>query len=360
MKTSFVSSLSIQNAMRLTVSQAQSELLKAQSEATTGKYYDLGVALAERTSQSLDLNREVARLKALSETNSLSTQRLASSQTALSNISDAGQSMLNTVLALSGSEDANSLKTARTSIENAFSIFADMSNMALNGEFLFAGINSDVQPATNMQTNVATAYNTELQFYLTSQGLTDKSEMSPAQMDSFLSIVETKFNGTSTLTDPPHTGRGGEDLWTSYVSQASDTNMTSRISKTEVVESSTNTNTQGMRYMALGAISALTFMDASLDTPARQAANRKMNQFIAAGIDGVDVDRGKLGLSEERIEKANDSLNAQQTIIKTYLGDLEGVDGYEAATRVKNLLALVDASYTLTARIQQLSLVNFL
>ncbi len=40
--------------------------------------------------------------------------------------------------------------------------------------------------------------------------------------------------------------------------------------------------------------------------------------------------------------------------------DLEGVDTVEVASRLKSLLSLVDASYTLTARIQQLSLVNFL
>jgi len=39
---------------------------------------------------------------------------------------------------------------------------------------------------------------------------------------------------------------------------------------------------------------------------------------------------------------------------------VEGVDPYEASTRMNSLLAQVEASYTLTSRIQQMSLMNYL
>ncbi|MEN9894165.1 MAG: hypothetical protein RIR97_17, partial [Pseudomonadota bacterium] len=58
--------------------------------------------------------------------------------------------------------------------------------------------------------------------------------------------------------------------------------------------------------------------------------------------------------------KSNESLTAQINIVKTNLNDLQGVDPYEASTRVNTLLQQVETSYTLTAKIQKLSLVNFL
>jgi flagellar hook-associated protein 3 FlgL len=67
-----------------------------------------------------------------------------------------------------------------------------------------------------------------------------------------------------------------------------------------------------------------------------------------------------LGLSENRIEKANESLQVQIDIIDTTLTSKIEVDAYEASTRVNNLLSLVEASYTLTSKIQALSLVNYL
>jgi flagellar hook-associated protein 3 FlgL len=42
------------------------------------------------------------------------------------------------------------------------------------------------------------------------------------------------------------------------------------------------------------------------------------------------------------------------------LNNLEGVDPYEASTRVSGLMAQIELSYSLTARLQQMSLLKFL
>jgi flagellar hook-associated protein 3 FlgL len=47
-------------------------------------------------------------------------------------------------------------------------------------------------------------------------------------------------------------------------------------------------------------------------------------------------------------------------IINTQLTDLVGVDTYEASVRLNTLLTQVETSYTITSKIQDLSLVNFL
>ena len=189
------------------------------------------------------------------------------------------------------------------------------------------------------------AFDSAVSGFLTANGLTDKSQMSAAQMKTLLGNLETMFNGP---------------YWTGTVSQASATNMTSRISQNEVVQTSVNTNADGMRYTALGAMVALEFMDVSMPASVRSVVKDAAQEYIATGIADLTAQRGKLGVSEERVKKANDSIDAQKKIISDYLMDLEGIDVPEAATRVKNLQSLVDASYTLTARLQQLSLVNFL
>jgi flagellar hook-associated protein 3 FlgL len=50
----------------------------------------------------------------------------------------------------------------------------------------------------------------------------------------------------------------------------------------------------------------------------------------------------------------------QIDIFKTFLNELEGVDPYEASTRVNALISQIETSYALTARIQQLSLTRLL
>lgn len=348
MKTSLISSLSVSNALRLTMSQAQRDLMRASQESLSGKHYDLGVALAEKTAQSLDMNREVDRLKSLSTANSLVTTRLSSSQAALESMADSGQDILNTILAFGGNIDKSSIETSKTTIRSALSLFTEKANMSVNGEYLFSGINTDVQPMADFldpASPARVAFDSAVSGFLTANGLTDKSQMSASQMTTLLGNLETMFNGT---------------YWTGTASQASATNMTSRISKNEVVQTSVNTNADGMRHMVLGAMVALEFMDVSMPADVRSVVKSAAENHIATGIADLTGQRGRLGVSEERVKKANESIEAQKKIISDYLMDLEGIDVPEAATRVKNLQSLVDASYTLTARLQQLSLVNFL
>ena len=44
----------------------------------------------------------------------------------------------------------------------------------------------------------------------------------------------------------------------------------------------------------------------------------------------------------------------------SHIGALEGVDPYEASSRLSTLLTQVETAYAMTARIQQLTLLNYL
>ena len=100
MKTSFISNLAVQSAMRSTINQVQNELIQSQKEVVTGQLYNIGETLGGTTTRALDLRRERDMMDNLMATNSVVTQRLSSSQMALETISDAGQTALNTYVAL--------------------------------------------------------------------------------------------------------------------------------------------------------------------------------------------------------------------------------------------------------------------
>ncbi|HET7412807.1 MAG TPA: flagellin, partial [Pararhizobium sp.] len=74
----------------------------------------------------------------------------------------------------------------------------------------------------------------------------------------------------------------------------------------------------------------------------------------------IDGDRSQLGVAQARVKKANTALKNQTDIINTQIAGLTSVDKTEAITRVNTLMTQIEASYNLTARIQQLSLVNYL
>lgn len=351
MKASFVSNMSLQNAMRLTVSKAQKEMVQLQEETVTGRHADVGATLGAKTARTLNLHRDLQRMESLKSTNALTTQRLAASQEALGKMSEAANGAMEVLIALSGITTADQLDLAQKNMGNALSTFTAAANTSLSGEYLFAGINSDVipfkdyfegSPASDAKTAFDNAFFVHFGFTQTDPGVAD---ITPDDMKAFIDDLETSFMGPD---------------WQTNWSTASDENMQSRVSAAETVQSSTNTNTEGMRYMALGLVLGQELLALGTTEQTRKTVSDAAINYMGRAVSGVDSERSKLGISESRVTQANVSLNAQITILGTSIKDMEGIDTYEAATRVTTLELQLSLAYTLTSRIQNLSLLNYL
>lgn len=349
MKTSFVSNLSVQNVLRRTVAQAQNEMKKLQEESVTGRFSDVGVSLGVKTARSLNLQGDLARMEALISTNALTTQRLSASQGALTLMSDAANKANEALIALSGSQSANELDVAKQTFADAISIFTGAANTSFAGEYLFAGTNTDVIPVTDYLSTppsaAKVAFDTAFAAFMAGPpAYATPADIPPAAMQTFIDDLETSYMGV------------GWDDWSS----ASDQNMTSRISNTEVVQSSTNANTDGMRKFALGAVIGYELLSLGLGDATRKTVSDAALKYIGEGITGIDAERTTLGISQARVKQANTSLEAQKTILTTGIRSLESVDTYEAATRLNTLESQLSLAYTLTSKIQNMSLLNFL
>lgn len=350
MKTSFISNQSLQNVMRLTISRGQSEIQKLQKEAVTGRHADVGIALGAQTSSSVSLNRDVMRFETILDSNTLVTQRLSASQLAMDLMSDSAQQMLEAFIAANGADDADRLAIARRDVEASLDAFTSAANTSSNGEYLFSGINSDVRPLEDYQSAGSApkaAFDASfLGHFGFAQDDPAAAGITAAQMDDFLTnVLEPSFSGAA---------------WTTDWSSASDTNISSRIRRNEVVESSVNINANGMRNFGLAAVIGIELLDTPLTSEVRAVVNARAIQHAGQAVTGIDNERSSLGVSENRVAKANVSLESQIRIVRLHLYDIEGVDAYEASTRMNALLDQVETSYTITARIQQLNLMSYL
>jgi flagellar hook-associated protein 3 FlgL len=353
--------------MRNSIAGVQREMVKANQEAVTQKHADLGVALGANTSRALDLSRDITRINSLLSTAALATQRLETAELALKNMNESGLAIQSAILTLGSSSDETNLATARKAMTDALDSFTTFANTAVQGEYIFAGINSDVKPMQDYFVSgspAKAAVDTELNHYLTANGIASASVMTKPQMEDFLNQLEGKFNGTQPLTSPPHPAAlAGKDFWTSFFSDASDENMKVRISPSEMVDSSTNSNSQGMRNFAFASIISMEFLKGNMTKEAREAVASRTTTVISKAMNGVDSlnqQRTTVGISTERVSKAEESLQAQEDILTKSLGSMEGVDPEEAATRLNTMKTLLETAYAVTAKIQQLSLANFL
>lgn len=372
MKSSFISSSAIQNAMRMTIRQAQNQMTKASLEATTGTYADIGASLGGGAAKSIDFNREIDRIASIQDSNSVVEARMESTQVGLTTMKNSGDALVKSLTALQGSTTPNNITVTLQAAASALSVMMDTGNSMVNGEYLFAGINTDVQPLTDQTTAANAAIQTNLKAYAANKGVAVNALTSADIADFTTRFVEPMFsqdtfNATSTPAAFPTTPAGATPYvtappaWNTW-SKASDTNMTSRISNSEVIVSSTNANSDGMRYMAMATVMTGALMDPTLglSTDALSQVSKNAITYTAQATAGLVTQASQLGLSQERVSKANDALDAQSDIMKNKLVDLTGVDPYEASTLVKTLETQLETAYTIVSKIQQLSLVNYL
>jgi flagellar hook-associated protein 3 FlgL len=364
MKLSTISSNAIQNAMRLTIRQSQNDMTQASLEATTGVYADIGVSLGGQTAQSIDLTRETSRIDAILGSNSIAEGRMTASQNALSNMSTAAQDFMNQLVALRGNADGSSTQLVQQTATDSLSSLIGAGNTMLNGQYIFAGTNTDVQPLTDNTAAATSAIQTALTAYAANAGVA-VSALTGTQMTSFItSYVEPAFSGTPASPAPAAlVDTSGNPItipdWSTW-SSASSQNLTSRISNSEVVDTSTNANGAGMRYLALAATLTTALSGLTLSPDAANAVSDQATSYARQAVDGLNNQASQLGLSQSRATKADDALNAQKDIFNNNIVDLQGVDPYEASTKVISLETQLQTAYTIVSKIQQLSLVNYL
>jgi flagellar hook-associated protein 3 FlgL len=348
MKTSAISTSALSDSMRSAVAKLQARLAEAQKEVTTGRHADVGRVLGARTGEVISLRQEHVRLQTITETNGLVAARLDGAQAALEGLAQTAQTFLGHLMAArSGGENQ---KVLQTEAKSALSVFTESLNTALNGASLFAGINADIRPiadyaapgAANAQA-VADAFSSA---FGVAQSDPSVAGISAEDMQSFL---DTTF---ADLFEP--------GAWSGTWSTASDQNVRSRISSTELIQTSVNANDAAFRKLASAFTMVADLGAADLNQNAFQTVVDTATRAVAEAIDGLTGLQADLGIAQERLIKANDRMAIQVDIMTNHIGILEGVDPYEASSRVASLLTQVETAYAMTARIQSLSILNYL
>ena len=349
MKATPISTLSLVNATRETRVDLQVKLAKAQKESSTGRFADVGLSLGYLSQRTVSLRQDLERMTTFKDTNAVASSRLELTQTTLEGMNDAAQSFMQTLVAARAARSSDSVAVVDAKAKLT-SLSASL-NTAVNGTYIFAGVNTDVKPITDYfgdppsaaQTAVADAFNNAFGF---AQGDPGADSITGADMQTFLDGAFADLFGSAD--------------WTTTWSAASDQNITSRITTNERIETSANANAEPFRMIA----SVYTMIaDLGIEDLGENAYNAVIDKAIAVlgqGISDLTQLRAGLGTAQERIKSANDRIDIQVTLIQQHVTDLEGVDPYEATANVNALLTQIETAYALTARLQNLSLIDYI
>ncbi len=344
-----ISTLSLTSPLRQSVQQAQAALANAQTEVSTGLKADLGLSLGAATGTSISLQNETDALTSYKATNGFAATRLSATSDALTAILSTAQAMSASLVTASSAGGLTT--TVQDGAKAGLQSLISGLNTSAGGQYVFGGIKTDnppmsdyfsVQPSAAKQAVDATFQSA----FGTSQTSADASSISGTAMQSYL---DTQFASM-------FTGSGWQSNW----SQASSQTITSTLSPGQTATTSVSANGNANQNLAEAYTMLTEFTGQNLSSDARAAVVSTAQKLVASGISGLADAQSNVGIVQATVTSANAQIDAKVEVLKTSVSNLDSVDPYALSSQVTALQTQLESSYSLTNRLQQLSLVNYL
>jgi flagellar hook-associated protein 3 FlgL len=346
MSTTFISTNSISTTLRISSMRSRAALSEATKEATTGRLADVGKSLGALAGRDVVLRAELLDIEKLVDTNALVSGHLDVSQQRVGVLIDTAEAFQKDLLAARNSASGGVI-IAQPAGANLQSLLATL-NVTMDGQYLFGGINTGVAPIQDYAAGSPSKTAVDTAFFATfgfAQNSPLASSITAANMQTFLdTTLKTQFD------DP---------AWGLTWSTASDQVMRSRISTTQTIDTSVSANEPAFRKLAL-AYTMLSDLGTNLNQAAFQAVVDTALLGIGDAINDLAGVGARLGTAQQQTTSASSRLRVQSDLITQQVTAMENVDPEEASVRVTNLETQLDMALALTARIQKLSILNYL
>jgi flagellar hook-associated protein 3 FlgL len=347
MSANYISTLMLSSSLRYSITSNQAALSKASTEATTGRFADVGLELGATTGGDVTLRADMSFADQLVDTNGLVAGRLDVTQDRITQLSSTATDFLKDLIAARSTDGGGRiiLPPASSNLQDLIGAL----NISYNGSYLFSGINTQNQPVTAYAAGSASKNQVDSDFLSTfgfSQSSASVSSITPAQMQSFLN---TSFDAE--FASP---------AWNTNWSSATDQVMQSRISTTEIADTSVSANQIGFRKLAEAYTMMADLGNANLNQSTFQVVVDKAIGLVGSAITDLAALGGSVGTVQQRLTTATDKLKTQKDILNNQIVGMEQVDPTEASVRVNALQTQIQTALALTSQLQKISLINYL
>ncbi len=347
MSANYISTLMLSSSLRYSITNNQAALSKASTEATTGRFADVGLQLGATTGGDVTLRADLNFADQLVDTNGLVAGRLDVTQDRITQLSTTATDFLKDLIAARSTDGGGRiiLPPASSNLQDLIGAL----NISYNGSYLFSGINTQNQPITAYTAGSASKNQVDSDFAAAfgfPQSSASVANITPAQMQSFL-------NG-------PFDAEFASPAWNTNWSSATDQPMQSRISTTEIADTSVSANQSGFRKLAEAYTMMADLGNANLNQSTFQVVVDKAVGLVGSAITDLAALGGSVGTVQQRLTTATDKLKTQKDILNNQIVGMEQVDPAEASTRVNALQTQIQTALALTSQLQKISLINYL
>lgn len=348
-----LSSFSMSYGPRQILSDLQTELVKRQSELSSGRKADIGLSLGAQTRQSISLSASFDLLQTHLASNQLITSRVDAAQTSLTSLIENSTALQKTLI--NSQPDGGGRGIIAEQAKTSLTLFISTLNGVSNNGYIFGGVKTDTAPLNNYFSNPASASKTAVD-----------TVFSSAPPDGFGFSQSSPLVSTITsqqiedFIDGPLTSVFSDTEWAANWSNASSQPVKNRIAPGNTIETSTTANDPALRKIAMAYVMMTDLGNDRLSPDAFKTLVSRAAETLTAGITELNSTRARVGVMQQNIKMANEAMQMQSNVIEIQIGRMEGIDQTEVAARINSLMTQIETSYSLTAKISQLSLVKYL
>jgi flagellar hook-associated protein 3 FlgL len=346
--SNWISSQSVYSGLRQSIVKTQAELAARTTELSTGQHADVGLSLADRAGMLVSLESQKDALDTISSSNQLALTRLGTTQTILDQMQNAAQNLMNDLISDDGS--TTNAGTIQSLAKTGLDAFIGQLNSTISGDFIFGGINSSTKPVTDYfgsssanKQAVDDAFVAKFGMSQTDPGV---GSISAADMQDFL---DTQFSSLFQASS-----------WTSDWSSASDEPLAQKISPSQWTNTSITASAAPFRQLAEAYTMLADLGTTQLSKETLSVVTTSARDLLGSAISGLVRLHTNAGIAQSTIEDSNQQMQIQFGLLDTQVNGLTNVDPYEVSTRISELQTQLETSYSLTSKISQLSLVNYL
>ncbi len=335
MFTGALSDLSFSLYQQKQAAQLRLDLQRAGYEMTTGQSANLVEALRGDTDQLFEIDRSLEILAQHSTGLSLAASRASATQLSLSTIQDSTGTLGVDLSAAIAIGDLTSANQWGSSANQMLETVVGALNTSVGGRYIFSGAAEDTAPLIASENIIA-----------------DVTALIDAAPDTATALadIEAYFNDPGGPFETMVYGGATEDAPGVLTPDGNRIDYMLRA------------DAQPLRDMMRGLATAAAFGSSALagSTPDAMAIYESAGALIQSADQDITALRANLGMDEENISKTQSFVAAETAAFQLARTELAGVDAFDAAARFADIENQLSSAYTVTARISNLTLTNFL
>lgn len=331
------------------VADLQSALSRAGKEASTGLKDDVYRELGRGSVRAISMRREQERTEAFLGSNQQLSGKLDSMALSLSSAREGVQEVLDLVAPNIDSSEATSTQL-QSAARSALATLTARLNTSYGGVQLFSGVASQTPTLAAWDEAGATPSPKQMIEGLIGGGLGDAAD-AQAKVDELRNIFDSTAGGGLTYEGVIYMGAPDDE----------EARLSARIDEGVTLDYDVQASDEAFAKVYQGlAMLAATDVSQIDDPEAYSAYMSEVKDVLSEGVSGMLRSEGTLGRAQERLSKTMTAQQDRSDLLSSRVLDLEGVDSYEAATRVSTLKSQLEATYAITSQLSKLSFLNYM